>query len=61
MKPTHFQMMSYNHLTAAIYQAVKEMPQNSLVKKAVSDGISNATIFRRTLPQDALEYFGRVE
>ena len=54
-------MMSYNHLTAAIYQAVKEMPQNSLVKKAVSDGISNATIFRRTLPQDALEYFGRVE
>ena len=49
--------MSYNHLTAAIYQATIEMPQNALVKKAVADGIGNCTIFRRDVPLDALQYF----
>ena len=56
-RPERFLMMSYNHLTAAIYGAFTEWPDNLLIRKAVHDGILNCTVFKRNMPQDALEYF----
>ena len=56
-QPTAFLMMSYNHLTAAIYTANQEYPDNVQVRKAIKDGIPNATIFKKHTPADAIEYF----
>ena len=55
--PDRFLMMSYNHLTAAIYGAHAEWPDNLQIRKAVSDGFMNCTVFKRVMPSDALEYF----
>ena len=40
-----------------IYVASQEHPDNAQVRKAITDGVPNTTIFKRQTPVDAIEYF----